>query len=136
MSNQDNISDLLTRIRNATMVNHSNVKIPFFKFGYELCLLLKEQGYVSDVAFAGEGVEKVIHVALKYDKNSHKSVIGKIKRMSRPGLRRFEGVSDIPRVQGGLGIMVVSTNLGKLLTDHQARQHGVGGELICSIETG
>ena len=133
---QDKIADLLTRIRNATMVKKSTVEIPYFKFGYELCVLLKDQGYLTDVAAAGEGVKKVIHVNLKYDKRSHKSVIGKISRVSRPGLRRFEGVQDIPRVQGGLGIMVVSTSLGKLLTDHQARQHGVGGELVCSVETG
>lgn len=135
MSMQDKTADLLTRIRNASMVRHNQVKLPYFKFGYNLSKLLHEQGYLNGVSTEGEGATKKLVVDLKYDKRSSNPIIGKIKRVSRPGLRMYKGVSDIPRVQGGLGIMVVSTSLGELLTDHQARQKGVGGELICAVET-
>lgn len=135
MSMQDRTADLLTRIRNACMVKHDEVTLPFFKFGFNLCKLLKEQGYITDVAETGEGATKKLVISLKYDKRSHRSIIGALRRISRPGLRKYSGVGDIPRVQGGLGIMVVSTSLGELLTDHQARQKGVGGELICEVET-
>ncbi len=125
----DPISDMLTRIRNAGAAQLPIVKLPHSRIKESLAKLLKTQGYVADVSVDGE-VKKTIKINLKF--NGKKSVIEGLKRISKPGLRRYVGSTEIPRVLGGLGIAIVSTSEG-LLTDTQARKKNLGGELLCYI---
>jgi small subunit ribosomal protein S8 len=125
----DPISDMLTRIRNAGAAQLPVVKLPHSRIKESVANLLKSQGYVADVSVDGE-VKKTIKINLKY--NGKKSVIEGLKRVSKPGLRRYVGSTEIPRVRGGLGVAIVSTSEG-LLTDQQARKKNLGGELLCYI---
>lgn len=122
----DPISDMLTRIRNAGAAHLPVVKLPHSRIKESAAKLLKSEGYVSEVSVAGD-VKKEITIKLKF--NGKKSVIEGLKRVSRPGLRRYVGSTEIPRVRGGLGVAVLSTPEG-LMTDAQARKKNVGGELL------
>jgi small subunit ribosomal protein S8 len=131
----DPIADLLTRIRNAQMAGHRIVEIPASKLKKRVTEILYEQGYILKYTYedaTAENKQGVIKIALKYDPVTKKPVIQKLARVSRPGLRRFSGVSDIPRVINGLGIMIVSTSKG-VMTDKKARELNVGGELLCYV---
>jgi small subunit ribosomal protein S8 len=125
----DPISDMLTRIRNAGAAQLPVVKLPHSRIKESAAKLLKSEGYVSEVSVAGD-VKKEITIKLKF--NGKKSVIEGLKRVSRPGLRRYVGSTEIPRVRGGLGVAVLSTPEG-LLTDAQARKKNLGGELLFYI---
>jgi small subunit ribosomal protein S8 len=125
----DPISDMLTRIRNAGNAQLPVVKLPHSRIKESVAKLLKTEGYVADVSVAGEA-KKEITIKLKF--NGKKSVIEGLKRVSKPGLRRYVGATEIPRVRGGLGVAIVSTSEG-LLTDQQARKKNLGGELLCYI---
>jgi small subunit ribosomal protein S8 len=125
----DPISDLLTRIRNAGAAHLPTVVCPHSRIKESVAKILRSEGYISDVAVAGE-VKKTITIRLKF--NGKKSVIEGLKRVSSPGLRRYVGATEIPRVRGGLGVAIVSTSEG-LLTDSQARKKNLGGELLCYI---
>ena len=127
----DPISDLLTRIRNAVMVSKSNIEIPHSKFKFQLTSLLKDEGYVSDVKITGEGTKKIINIELKYSEDGA-SVISGMNRLSKPGNRVYSSVDKLPRNNGGLGTVVVSTSRG-LLSDSEARKRKLGGELICEV---
>jgi small subunit ribosomal protein S8 len=125
----DPISDMLTRIRNAGAAQLPVVKLPHSRIKESVAKLLKSEGYVSDVSVDGD-VKKTIKINLKF--NGKKSVIEGLKRISKPGLRRYVGATEIPRVRGGLGIAIVSTSEG-ILTDTQARKKNLGGELLCYV---
>ena len=127
----DPISDLLTRIRNAVMVSKSNIEIPHSKFKFQLTSLLKDEGYVSDVKITGEGTKKIINIELKYSEDGA-SVISGMNRLSKPGSRVYSSFDKLPRNNGGLGTVVVSTSRG-LLSDSEARKRKLGGELICEV---
>jgi len=125
----DPISDMLTRIRNAGAAHLPTVEMPHSQIKESVAKILQSEGYVSDVAVEGE-TKKKIKIRLKF--NGKKSVIEGLKRVSSPGLRRYVGATEIPRVRGGLGVAIVSTSEG-LLTDTQARKKNLGGELLCYI---
>ena len=127
----DPISDLLTRLRNATMVSKSNIEIPHSKFKFQLATLLKDEGYVSDVKVEGDGTKKVINIELKYS-DEGASVISGMNRFSIPGNRVYSSCDNLPRNNGGLGTVIVSTSRG-LLSDSEARKRKLGGELICEV---
>ncbi len=131
----DPIADFLTRIRNAQMAGHRIVEIPASKLKKRMTEILYDQGYISKYTFDDQHEsfkQGVIKIALKYDPLTKKPVIRELVRVSKPGLRRFAGAGDIPRVINGLGVMIVSTSKG-VMTGKQAREHNVGGELLCYI---
>ena len=125
----DTISDMLTRIRNASRVQLPTVELPHSKMKESIAYILKKEGYMSEVEVDGKHPRK-IKLKLKYE--GKKSVIEGLRRISTPGLRRYVGSTDIPRVLGGLGISVVSTSQG-VMTGTQARKNNLGGELLCYI---
>jgi small subunit ribosomal protein S8 len=125
----DPISDLLTRIRNAGQAQHSDVSIPHSRLKEAISRVLKDEGYVSDVKVEGEKI-KSIRVSLRYQ--NRRSVITGLKQISTPGLRRYVGAGDVPRVLGGMGVAVLSTPKG-VLTGVEARKQNVGGEVICYV---
>ncbi len=125
----DPISDMLARIRNANRALLPAVAIPHSRIKESIAGILKREGYIADFAVEGK-TPKTIKVKLKYQ--GKKSVIEGLQRVSTPGLRRYVGAAEIPRVRGGLGVAVVSTSEG-LLTDMQARRKNIGGELICYV---
>ena len=131
MAMTDPIADMLTRIRNAGMVAHETVDVPSSKLKVQLAKLLKEEGYIADYSEREEGKFKVLTITLKYDAN-RKSVITKLVRVSKPGLRSYSKSKNLQKVLGGLGVAVVSTSKG-LLTDRKARKENVGGEVLCYI---
>ncbi len=131
----DPIADYLTRIRNAQMAGHKIVEIPSSKIKKRMTEILYEQGYILKYTFDDSNVghgQGVIKIAIKYDSATKKPLIRDMQRVSRPGLRQYAGSTDIPRVINGLGIMIVSTSQG-VMTDKQAREKGVGGELLCYV---
>lgn len=127
----DPIADMLTRIRNANSINHSTVEIPGSRLKMELARIFKEEGFVRDVEFVDDGKQGTIRIMLKYGPQKDKVISG-IKRISKPGLRVYAQKDQIPKVLGGLGIAVLSTSQG-IMTDKQARQKGIGGEVICYV---
>jgi len=127
----DPIADMLTRIRNANSINHSTVEIPGSKLKMELARIFKEEGFVRDVEFVDDGKQGTIRIMLKYGPQKDKVISG-IKRISKPGLRVYAQKDQIPKVLGGLGIAVLSTSQG-VMTDKQARQKGIGGEVLCYV---
>lgn len=126
----DPIADMLTRIRNATIVRDKVVEIPSSKVKLELAKILKEEGYIQDHELLESGKQGTIRIYLKY--NGKENVITGLKRISKPGLRIYAQKEEIPKVLGGLGIAVLSTSQG-IMTDRKARQAGIGGEVICYV---
>jgi small subunit ribosomal protein S8 len=128
----DPIADYLTRIRNGLLAHHRIVEIPSSNLKKRITEILYEQGYIEKYKFDDEaGKQGIIKVALKYDSNND-PVIKEISRVSTPGIRRYVGVDDMPRVINGLGIAIVSTSKG-VMTDKQAKQNNVGGEVLCQV---
>ena len=125
----DPISDMLTRLRNGGRALLPAIELPHSRIKENVAKILKSEGYVTDVAVEGN-VPKKIKIRLKY--NGKKSVIEGLKRISKPGLRKYVGATEIPRVRGGLGVAVLSTSEG-ILTDAQARKKNLGGELLCYV---
>jgi small subunit ribosomal protein S8 len=130
--NTDPIADYLTRIRNAVMANHRVVEIPSSSFKKEITKILFEKGYVLNYKFVDDPKPGVIKVALKYHAATKMPAISKIERVSSPGLRKYVSSDKLPRVMNGLGIAIISTSRG-LMTDKEARQHSIGGEVICYV---
>lgn len=129
----DPISDFLTRVRNAVKANHKVVEAPASKIKLEIARILFEQGYI--LAYKTETNEKgfpIIKVALKYNSETKTNAIKCLKRVSRPGLRRYSNATEMPRVLNGLGVAIVSTSKG-VMTDKKARQENVGGEILCYV---
>lgn len=129
MTMQDPISDLLTRMRNAQMAGHDGVDIPNSKIKRSVLQVLLEEGFINGFR-ADDEVKSTIHVDLKY--HNGVPVIEEIQRVSRPGLRIYKESGDLPRVRGGLGVAIVSTDRG-VMTDKKARAAGVGGEVLCTV---
>ncbi len=129
----DPIADYLTRIRNAQQAGHRVVEIPSSNEKKAITEILYESGYILKFMFDDEaGKNGIIKIALKYDPVSRKPVIRELKRVSRPGLRQYRKVTDLPRVINGLGIAIISTSKG-IMTDKKAREENVGGEVLCYI---
>ena len=125
----DPIADMLTRIRNANQVRNEKVEMPSSKIKVELAKILKEEGYINEFEVEGD-VKKTLTLTLKYDGNVR--VITGIKRISKPGLKVYTGVEDLPRVLNGLGIAIISTSKG-LMTDKEASELKIGGEVLCYV---
>lgn len=125
----DPISDMLTRIRNAQRALLTTVELPHSNVKANIATILKKEGYISDVSVEGKGIKK-IKLQLKYQ--GRKAVIEGLRRVSSPGLRRYVGATEIPRVRGGLGTAIVSTSQG-VMSGTQARKNNLGGELLCYI---
>lgn len=130
MSMSDPISDMLTRIRNALQRNRRDVKMPSSKLKVAIANILKQEGYILDFNVVEEDKKATLTIELKYFEG--KAVIESIKRVSRPSLRSYKSADDLPKVMGGLGIAVVSTAKG-VMTDKSAREHGIGGEVLCFV---
>jgi small subunit ribosomal protein S8 len=127
----DPIADLLTRIRNATRAKHPRVDLPASKLKLEVTRILKEEGYIANYKVVDEKGKKTLRVFLRYTPD-RRSVITDLKRVSRPGSRRYVGKFDIRPVVGGMGVAIVSTPRG-VMTGSSARKQGVGGELLCEV---
>ncbi len=128
----DPISDYLTRVRNAIMAGHRVVEVPASKLKKEITKILFDQGFILSYKFDDSVVQGTIKIALKYDKNTKASVIKKLQRVSTPGLRKYVGADEIPRVLNGLGIAIISTSMG-VMTNKKAREEHVGGEVLCYV---
>lgn len=128
----DPIADYLTRIRNANSAGHRVVEIPASNLKKEITKILFDQGYILSYKFEDNSVQGTIKIALKYDKLSKDPVIKKIERVSKPGLRKYAGKSELPRVLNGLGIAILSTSHG-VMTSKQAKLENVGGEVLCYV---
>ncbi len=128
----DPIADMLTRIRNANTAKHDTVDVPASKMKEAIANILLEEGYVKAVDIIEEGKFKTIRITLKYGKDKNEKIITGIKRISKPGLRVYAGKDELPKVLGGLGVAIISTNKG-VLTDKQARAEQVGGEVLAFV---
>jgi small subunit ribosomal protein S8 len=131
MSMSDPIGDMLTRIRNASAARHEKVLIPASRLKVKLAEVLREEGFIKEFVRHEDGVQGAITILLKYSAD-REPVISDIKRVSKPGLRRYVPTSDIPRVLNGMGIAILSTSKG-VMVDREARKQKVGGELICTV---
>ena len=132
MAMSDPIADMLTRIRNANTAKHDTVDVPSSKMKLAIAKILLDEGYIAKYDLLDDGYFKTIHITLKYGKDKNEKIISGIKRISKPGLRVYAGKEDMPKVLGGLGIAIVSTNLG-VMTDKEARKQNVGGEVLAFI---
>jgi small subunit ribosomal protein S8 len=128
----DPIADYLTRLRNAIKAQHRVVEVPASNLKKEITKILYDKGYILNFKFVDEGPQGTIKVALKYDPVNKVNAIKKLERISSPGLRRYTGYKDIPRVLNGLGIAILSTSKG-VMTDKEARNLKIGGEVLCFI---
>lgn len=129
MSMQDPLSDMLTRIRNAQARTKVSVTMPSSKLKVSVAKVLKEEGYIADFAVSDD-VKPELSISLKYFEG--KPVIEEIQRASRPGLRAYSSLTDMPKVHGGLGVAIISTDKG-VITDRSARAQGIGGEVLCTV---
>jgi small subunit ribosomal protein S8 len=127
----DPIADMLTRIRNANTVRHESLEVPASKIKKEIADILKREGFVRDAEFIDDNKQGIIRIFLKYGQNDERVITG-LKRISKPGLRVYAKSDEIPRVLGGLGIAIISTSKG-LMTDKEARQQNVGGEVLAYV---
>ena len=130
--NTDPIADYLTRIRNAVRANHRVVEVPASNLKKEMTKILFDQGYILSYKFDDSTSQGSIKIALKYTKDNKESVIKKIQRISKPGLRKYASSSEMPRILNGLGIAIVSTSRG-VMTGKQAKRENVGGEILCYV---
>ena len=132
MTMSDPIADMLTRIRNANTAKHDTVDVPSSKMKLAIANILVDEGYIAKYDIVEESGFPVIRITLKYGADKNERVITGIKRISKPGLRVHAGKEDIPRVLGGLGVAILSTNKG-VITDREARKLGVGGEVLAFV---
>lgn len=128
----DPIADYLTRIRNAIMANHRIVEIPASRMKMDITKILFDKGYILNYKLEEDNKQGIIKIALKYNPESKKNAIKHIERVSRPGLRKYVGVEELPRVLNGLGIAILSTSKG-VLSDKEARNQNIGGEVLCYV---
>ena len=132
MTMSDPIADMLTRIRNANMAKHDTVDVPVSKMKLAIAQILLDEGYISRYDIIDNGTFKTIHITLKYGADKNEKIISGIKRISKPGLRVYAGKDELPKVLGGLGIAIISTNQG-VITDKKARELNVGGEVLAFV---
>ena len=130
--NTDTIADFLTRIRNGIQANHRIVEIPASNIKKEITKVLHDQGFITNYKFEDNGPQGKIKIALKYNPRTNLSAIEKIVRVSKPGLRKYVGSENLPRVINGLGIAILSTSKG-VITDKEARKMKIGGEVLCYV---
>ncbi|WP_024770866.1 30S ribosomal protein S8 [Aquimarina macrocephali] len=130
--NTDPIADYLTRIRNANSAQHRVVEIPASKVKKEITKILFNQGYILSYKFEDNTTQGTIKIALKYDKITKEPVIKELQRISKPGLRKYAGSNDIPRILNGLGVAIISTSHG-VMTGKRAKHENVGGEVLCYV---
>jgi small subunit ribosomal protein S8 len=131
MATTDPIADMLTRIRNSTHAKHAQCDIPASKVKEQIAKVLKGEGFIKDYQVLNTGVQGVIRITLKYT-NDREDVIGGLKRISRPGLRKYCGVADIPKIYGGMGTVIMSTPQG-IMTGRKAKKQNVGGEILAYV---
>ena len=132
MTMSDPIADMLTRIRNANTAKHDTVEIPASKMKTAIAEILLKEGFIKACDIKEEGSFSTIVITLKYGANKNEKIITGLKRISKPGLRVYAGAEELPKVLGGLGIAIISTNKG-LLTDKEARKQNVGGEVLAFV---
>ncbi|MBR4344943.1 MAG: 30S ribosomal protein S8 [Lachnospiraceae bacterium] len=132
MMNSDPIADMLTRIRNANTAKHDTVDVPASKMKLSIANILLTEGYIKSFELVNAGTYDNIHITLKYGKDKNDKVLTGLKRISKPGLRVYADVENLPKVLGGLGTAIISTNKG-VITDKEARKANVGGEVLCFI---
>ena len=132
MTTSDPIADMLTRIRNANTAKHDTVDVPSSKMKLAIAEILLKEGYIKKYDVVEEGSFKTIKITLKYGEDKDEKIITGLKRISKPGLRVYAGKDELPKVLGGLGVAIISTNNG-VLTDKEARAAGVGGEVLCFV---
>ncbi len=132
MTMSDPIADMLTRIRNANTAKHDTVDVPSSKMKLAIANILLDEGYITKYDMVDEGSFKTIRITLKYADNKNKKIITGLKRISKPGLRVYASKDELPKVLGGLGTAIISTNQG-VITDKEARKLGVGGEVLAFI---
>ena len=132
MTMSDPIADMLTRIRNANTAKHDTVDVPASKMKIAIANILVDEGYIAKYDLIEDGVFKTIRITLKYGADKNEKIITGLKRISKPGLRIYANAADMPKVLGGLGIAIVSTNKG-VITDKEARTLGVGGEVLAYV---
>ena len=128
----DPIADMLTRIRNANTAKHDTVDVPASKMKLAIAQILLDEGYIKKFEVIEDGVFKTIHITLKYGADKNEKIITGLKRISKPGLRVYANKEELPKVLGGLGVAIISTNKG-VITDKEARKLGVGGEVLCFV---
>lgn len=131
MNTTDPIADMLTRVRNATQAKHATTDVPFSKIKLAIAKIMEQEGYIAGLGFVEEGNRKFLRLQLKYDEE-RRPVVNGLRRLSKPGLRVYAGMHDIPRVLGGMGTVVISTNRG-IMTGREARRRHLGGELLAEI---
>ncbi len=132
MTTNDPIADMLTRIRNANTAKHDTVDVPASKMKLAIANILLDEGYIVKYDIVEDGSFKTIRITLKYGKDKNEKIISGLKRISKPGLRVYASKDKLPRVLGGLGIAIISTNKG-VITDKEAREQGVGGEVLAFV---
>ena len=132
MNMSDPIADMLTRIRNANTAKHDTVDVPASKMKIAIANILLDEGYIAKYDLVEDGHFQTIHITLKYGADKNEKVISGLKRISKPGLRVYANTEDIPKVLGGLGTAIISTNQG-VITDKEARKLGVGGEVLAFV---
>ena len=132
MTMSDPIADMLTRIRNANTAKHDTVDVPASKMKIAIADILVKEGYIAKYDLVGEGSFNTIHMTLKYGADKNEKIITGLKRISKPGLRIYVGKDELPKVLGGLGIAILSTNQG-VITDKEARRLQVGGEVLAFV---
>ena len=132
MAANDTIADMLTRIRNSCMAQHSTTQIPATKMTRNIARVLKEEGFVGEVEETGEGIRQFLVISLKYKGKNRQPIIRHIQRISKPGLRVYKNRKELPKVLGGIGIAIISTSSG-IMTDREARRRGIGGEVLCYV---
>ena len=132
MTMSDPIADMLTRIRNANTAKPDTVDVPASKMKISIAEILLKEGYIKNFELVDAGSFKNIHITLKYGKDKNEKIITGLKRISKPGLRVYANTEELPKVLGGLGVAIISTNKG-VITDKEARKENVGGEVLCFV---
>ncbi len=127
----DPIADFLSRVRNGLMARHKTVTCPHSKMKARIAQILKDEGYIADFSVEKNDAQGMLTMTLRYDEENHPLIEG-IERVSKPGLRIYKSVDDLPKVRGGLGMAVISTSKG-IMTDQQARRDRIGGEILCQV---
>ena len=128
----DPIADMLTRIRNANTAKHDTVDVPSSKMKLAIAKILLDEGYIKSYDLVDNGNFKDIHITLKYGKDKNEKIISGLQRISKPGLRVYASKEELPKVLGGLGVAIISTNQG-VVTDKEARKLGIGGEVLAFV---
>ncbi|MFN6131441.1 MAG: 30S ribosomal protein S8 [Synechococcaceae cyanobacterium] len=132
MANHDPISDMLTRIRNASEKRHDNTRIPASRLSRSIANVLQQEGFIAAVSEEGDGIQRQLVLELKYSGKHRQPTIRRVQRVSKPGLRVYKNTRQLPKVLGGLGVAIISTSKG-VMSDRDARKQGIGGEVLCYV---